>query len=232
MNILKKQNKTHPDCWLHSSHAYYRERVFFVGQNIAPGGWTPPLSVQLWVSLPDSGLEGSQGTHGPETYLTPSMSWRWTRGQAQRSWGSLAASFPTIWSHWLMSQPLIVEDVQLLTSKYLTGNIYCYETLAKYFQKPSASSFCQELRKCHGWLCCKHGGGQVNSTSWMEGRRSRPDPHLEQRGSADRGCMSPAVHAAQWGHSCALCRCRGVWALSSTACWPGGDGRERRGVAG
>lgn len=39
-----------------------------------------------------------------------------------------------------MSQPLIAEDVQLLTPKYLTGNVCCYETVAKYFQKPPASS--------------------------------------------------------------------------------------------
>lgn len=46
-----------------------------------------------------------------------------------------------------MSQTLIAEGVQLLTPKYLTGNVCCYETVAKYFQKPPASSSWSKAEK-------------------------------------------------------------------------------------
>lgn len=46
-----------------------------------------------------------------------------------------------------MSQTLIAEDIQLLTPKYLTGNVCCYETVAKYFQKPPASSSWSKAEK-------------------------------------------------------------------------------------
>jgi hypothetical protein len=40
-----------------------------------------------------------------------------------------------------MSRCVIAEDVQFMIPKYLTGNVCCYETVAKYFQSHQLPSF-------------------------------------------------------------------------------------------